>query len=74
MKILITGARGGIGLEAALQLGKRGHDVIATVHREESIPIVETAARERDVVLTVEKLDILNEKIGSVLLVMILMY
>ena len=62
MKILITGARGGIGLEAALQLGKRGHDVIATVHREESIPIVETAARERDVVLTVEKLDILNEK------------
>lgn len=61
MKILITGARGGMGLEAALQLAKRGHDVIATVHLVESIPVVEAAARERGVTLTVEKLDILNE-------------
>ncbi len=61
MKILITGARGGIGLEAALQLAQRGHDVIATVHLEESIPVVEAAARERGVTLSVEKLDILNE-------------
>lgn len=61
MKILITGARSGMGLEAALQLAERGHDVIATVHFIESIPIVEAAARERGVALTVEKLDILNE-------------
>lgn len=61
MKILITGTRGGMGLEAALQLSERGHDVIATVHLSESIPVVEAAAYERGVTLTVEKLDILNE-------------
>lgn len=61
MNVLITGARSGIGLEAALQLAERGHDVIATVHLEESIAIVEAAARERGVVLRVEKLDILDE-------------
>ena len=61
MKILITGARGGIGLEAALQLAERGHDVIATVHFDESISVVEAAAHKRGVTLTVEKFDILNE-------------
>ena len=61
MKILITGTRGGMGLEAALQLAERGHDVIATVHFEESIPVVKAAAAERGVTLTVEKFDILNE-------------
>lgn len=61
MKILITGARGGMGLEAALQLAERGHDVVATVHHDESIPVVEAAAHKRGVTLTVEKLDILNE-------------
>ena len=61
MKILITGARGGMGLEAALQLAERGHDVIATVHFAESIPVVEAAASERGVTLTVEKFDVLDE-------------
>ena len=50
-----------MGLEAALQLAERGHDVIATVHLFESIPIVEAAARERGVTLVVEKFDILDE-------------
>lgn len=61
MKILITGARGGMGLEAALQLAERGHNVIATVHFNESISVVEAAAHERGVTLSVEKFDILNE-------------
>ena len=61
MKILITGTRGGMGLEAALQLAERGHDVFATVHLSESIPVVEAAARARGVTLTIEKFDILNE-------------
>jgi len=60
--ILITGARGGIGLEAALQLAENGHTVIATVHHEKDIPTVEVAATRRGVTLTVEKLNILNEK------------
>ena len=60
--VLITGARGGIGLEAALQLAGRGHHVIATVHLDESIAAVEAAAKQRGVSLTVEKFNILNEK------------
>lgn len=60
--ILITGARGGIGLESALQLAGRGHSVIATVHLEESVPLVEQAAKRRGVSLRVEKFNILNEK------------
>ena len=61
-KILITGARGGIGLESALQLAERGHEVIATVHHEQDIPAVSQAAAARGVKLQVTKLDILNER------------
>lgn len=59
-KILITGARRGIGLNAALKLVARGHEVIATVHHEKNIPDVEQAARLAGVNLIVEKLDILE--------------
>jgi short-subunit dehydrogenase len=59
-KILITGCRGGIGLNAALKLAARGHHVIATVHRSESISVVRTAADTAGVNLVVEKLDILD--------------
>lgn len=62
MKILITGARGGIGLETALQLAEKKYEVIATVHAEESIEIVQSAALARGVNLTIEKLNILNTK------------
>jgi len=60
--ILITGTRGGIGLETALQLAANGHAVIATVHHEKDIPTVAAAAKQRGVTLAVEKLNILNEK------------
>jgi len=60
-KILITGARGGIGLESALQLAARGHEVIATVHHEQDIPGVLEAATARGVALKAEKFNILNE-------------
>jgi short-subunit dehydrogenase len=59
-KILITGARRGIGLNSALKLAGRGHQVIATVHREENIDDVRNAARGAGVFLEVEKLDILD--------------
>lgn len=58
-KVLITGARGGFGLEAALMLARRGHEVIATVHHEKNIATVEAAASAAGVTLTVEKRDIL---------------
>lgn len=60
-KILITGAKGGIGLESALQLSARGHDVIATVHHEQDIQAVQQAADRRGVSFTVEKFNILNQ-------------
>ena len=60
-KILITGTRGGIGLETALQLSARGHDVIATVHHEQDIQAVQQAADHRGLSLTVEKFNILNQ-------------
>ncbi|MEJ2106645.1 MAG: SDR family NAD(P)-dependent oxidoreductase [Acidiferrobacteraceae bacterium] len=58
-KVLITGARGGFGLEAALMLARRGHEVIATVHHEKNIATVEAAASAAGVSLAVEKRDIL---------------
>jgi len=60
-KVLVTGARSGIGLETALQLAERGHEVIATVRQEKDIPLVLQAAKGRGVTLTAEKLDILSE-------------
>jgi NAD(P)-dependent dehydrogenase (short-subunit alcohol dehydrogenase family) len=60
--ILITGARGGIGLESAQLLAARGHRVIATVHHDKDIAVVEAAAEQRGVQLTVAKLNLLNEK------------
>lgn len=60
-KILITGTRGGIGLDSATRLLENGHTVYATVHFEKDIaPLKEKLAiyGERAIV---EKLDILLE-------------
>jgi len=56
--ILITGACGGIGRDTAIALAKRGHHVIATVHREESVEPLRTYAKKNAVDLEVFKLDI----------------
>lgn len=56
--ILITGCRRGIGRDAAITLASRGHHVIATVHREESIEDLKSYAKEKGVTLDVFKLDI----------------
>lgn len=56
--ILITGARGGIGRDAALELAKRGYRVIATVHRDESIAPLKSYMLEAGVDVEVFRLDI----------------
>jgi len=56
--ILITGARGGIGRDAAIALASLGHHVIATVHREESVADLLSYAKDHNVSLDVFKLDI----------------
>jgi len=69
MKILITGCRGGIGLDAARRLAARGHTIFATVHSESSIEGVKSALAANAANVTVEKIDITNaadrEKAGK---------
>ena len=45
MRILITGCSTGIGRAAAVELTKRGHDVVATARRPESIADLDVADR-----------------------------
>jgi short-subunit dehydrogenase len=56
--ILITGCRGGIGLDVACRLLKRGHKVFATVHREASINDVRTVLTSFGDNFVVDKLDV----------------
>jgi short-subunit dehydrogenase len=56
--ILITGCRGGIGLDVACRLLKRGHTVFATVHREASINDVRKVLKSFGDNFVVDKLDV----------------
>lgn len=58
LKVLFTGCRGGIGLQAAEKLLKAGHFVYVTVHNEESIPEVKKKLENYASNSLVEKLDI----------------
>lgn len=57
--ILITGAASGFGRDSAIALAKRGHKVIATVHREESVS--ELKNKTGDLFQDIFKLDITLE-------------
>jgi short-subunit dehydrogenase len=59
-KVLITGCRGGIGLDAARRLAARGHTLYATVHSEGAISEVRAAFAPGQESVHVEKLDITN--------------
>jgi NAD(P)-dependent dehydrogenase (short-subunit alcohol dehydrogenase family) len=50
-KVLITGCRGGIGLDSAVALSKLGYKVYATVHREESVEELKTFAAQQGIEL-----------------------
>jgi short-subunit dehydrogenase len=69
MKILITGCKGGIGLDAARRLAARGHTIYATVHDAASVDSVRAAFGENKENVTVEKLDVMDavdrEKTGK---------
>jgi short-subunit dehydrogenase len=56
--ILITGCRGGIGLDVACRLLKRGHTVYATVHRESSVNDLRTALQSCGENFVIDTLDI----------------
>ncbi len=59
-RILITGTRAGIGLDAAKRLLALGHTVYATVHHSESIEALKEELKEFGQLAIVEKLDILD--------------
>ena len=69
MKILITGCKGGIGLDAARRLAASGHTIYATVHNAGSVESVRAAFGENAARVTVEKLDVTDasdrEKAGK---------
>jgi NAD(P)-dependent dehydrogenase (short-subunit alcohol dehydrogenase family) len=58
---LITGAGSGFGKEIALRLAEQGHDVIAGVEIIAQVNTLRAEARDRNVTLRVEKLDVTDE-------------
>jgi short-subunit dehydrogenase len=60
--ILITGCRGGIGLDVACRLLKRGHRVYATVHRETSVDELRSVLKSFGENFVVDKLDVTEAK------------
>ena len=60
--ILITGCRGGIGLDVACRLLKRGHRVYATVHRETSVDELRSVLKSFGENFVVDKLDVTESK------------
>ena len=60
-KILITGAGTGFGKGAAVELAKRGHQVIAATHSQEQADAL--AAEHPD--LTTMKLDVTNDDVSD---------
>src|SRR5674536_326286 len=56
--VLITGCRGGIGLDVACRLLKRGHTVYATVHMEESVDELRSVLASFGENFVVDKLDV----------------
>ena len=61
-KVLITGCRGGIGLDSAVALSKLGYKVYATVQREESVEELKTFATYQGIELEIFKLDITKQQ------------
>lgn len=59
--ILITGARGGIGKDAAFELARRGYQVIATTETESEARELEKEVQQAKLSIICEKLDLLNE-------------
>lgn len=56
--VVITGAGSGLGREAAIELAKRGHSVIATTMYEKQAQEINTLANDRKIDLKSFKLDI----------------
>ena len=61
MKVLITGARNGIGFNVGLYLYRKGYDVILTVHRNDELDKLKDKIKKMNVNILCLKLDITSE-------------
>ena len=59
--IMITGAGSGLNNGAALELSERGYEVVACVESFPQLRALELQAKERDVSLRIEKIDVTKE-------------
>ena len=66
--VLITGAGSGIGLACAIEAARLGFTSVAAVHRADQVAATLAAARDADVDLTVEVLDVTDEAAASSLI------
>ena len=60
--VCITGAGSGLGREAAIAIGRRGHKVIATVLYKNQIESIKSLKEKENLDIEVIKLDITNEE------------
>ncbi len=66
MRVLVTGANRGIGLELAKQLVERGDEVVATARRPEAADALQALAAQHEGKVWVERLDVSDpESIGA---------
>jgi len=59
--IMITGAGSGLNNGAAIELARRGHDIIACVENYPQLRALEIQAKDAGVALRIEKLDVTHE-------------
>jgi NAD(P)-dependent dehydrogenase (short-subunit alcohol dehydrogenase family) len=60
-RVIVTGAGSGIGRATALEAARLGFGVVAAVRREAQVDDLERAARDADVKMTVEVLDVTDD-------------
>ena len=60
-QVIVTGAGSGIGRATALEAARLGFGVVAAVRREAQVDDVEGAARDADLKVAVEVLDVTDD-------------
>ncbi len=62
--VLITGTSSGIGLSTAIECARAGHRVVATMRNPERKEELEKAARQENLTVAIEQLDVTSSGVG----------